>query len=73
MSPSLFQTMRQLERYDLCDEVFAHSNNNLLRLQSMLELQSRYFGPSIGDFHPSRHGHQVFADSIKTKIGTINA
>lgn len=73
VAPSLFQTLRQLERHDMCDEVVAHSNNNLLRLQSMLELQSRYFGPSIGDFHPSRQGHEVFADSIKPKIGNTDA
>jgi hypothetical protein len=58
-------TLTQAKKYnriDLCDSIVNHSNQKFLELQEMLE--SKYFGPVYGDFHPSRDGHKLMSDFI---------
>jgi hypothetical protein len=67
----LFQTAKKQGRADICDEIMEHSNRNLLPLQDLLE--SDFFGPSLGDFHPSRQGHQILSNHIKSCLGDSDA
>jgi hypothetical protein len=62
MKPDFFIQTKKYNRLDLCDQIIAHSDDNFLCLQEMLE--SDWFGPAIGDFHPNRSAQRVMSDYI---------
>ena len=59
---SSLTTAKNYNRWDLCEQISDHSDNCFLELQKKLE--SEYFGPTYGDYHPSRLGHKILADYI---------
>jgi hypothetical protein len=66
IDPNFFSTAKQHNRYDLCRQISDYSDQHFLGLQEMLE--TNLFGPAHGDFHPSRLGHQVFANHILNRV-----
>lgn len=66
MSPELFVSAKHNGRLDLCEEIIAYSDQQFLKLQHMLE--SEYFGPGLGDYHPSRFGHELLGNFIKAHL-----
>ena len=49
-------------RKDLGMEMIDHSDSVFTHFSNMLELDT--FGPTFGDFHPSREGHKIIANTI---------
>lgn len=53
---------RLANRKDLSIEMIEHSDSVFTHFGNMLELDT--FGPTFGDFHPSREGHKIIANKI---------
>lgn len=70
MSPELFVMAKQHGRLDICEQIIEHSDQKFLKLQSMLE--SKYFGPGLGDYHPSRLGHELFSNFLKSTLENLS-
>jgi hypothetical protein len=66
IDPKFFVTAKQHNRHDLCKQIADYSEQHFLELQEMLE--TNLFGPAHGDFHPSRLGHEVFANHILNRV-----
>ena len=58
-----FVLAKKHNRLDLVEDIMNHSDQTFLQAQGLMETE--YFGPAFGDFHPSRNGHKVLADYIK--------
>jgi hypothetical protein len=63
VSPELFKNAKQHNRLDLLEQISNHSDLNFLKAQKLMETE--WFGPTFGDFHPSRKGHELLANYIK--------
>ena len=57
-----FTTFKELGRIDLCEQLIEFSDKNFGEFTEILGLDT--FGPALGDFHPSRLGHQILANHI---------
>jgi hypothetical protein len=53
-------------KINLVEDIINHSDQKFLRAQQLMETE--YFGPAFGDFHPSRKGHEVLANYIKNYL-----
>ncbi len=62
LNPKLLETAKKYSKINIMDEVISASDENFLRAQKLMETD--FFGPVFGDFHPSRKGHRVLADYI---------
>lgn len=69
MLPELFVAAKHHARVDICKEIIEHSDQKFPVLQHMLK--SNYFGPDPGDNHPSRQGHEVLSNFIKSTLGNV--
>lgn len=58
----VWETVRGYGRMDIVSEMMDLSDSNFLRAQALMETD--WFGPAFGDFHPSRRAHRVLADKI---------
>ena len=58
----LFSTFKKLGRTDLCDQLLEINDKNFAEFTEVIGLET--FGPSLGDFHPNRLGHQILADHM---------
>jgi hypothetical protein len=58
------------QREDLCKEIVSISDNNFIKLQSVLETE--YFGEVIGDYHPNLKGHNLMAEYIDNFLNKEN-
>jgi hypothetical protein len=58
--------LRAYNRPNLVDDAIDYMDKTFLFNQKLVE--SKYFGPVRGDFHPSRHGHELMAEYIKAKL-----
>ena len=65
----IFEQAKKNNRTDLMDEIIRVSDHNFVEAQKLLE--SDYFGPAFGDYHPSRLGHKVMADYIKNYLENL--
>jgi hypothetical protein len=63
LNPGLLTAVKEHNRIDLLDEIVQYSDQNFLKAQELMETE--YFGPSFGDFHPSRQGHKLLSNYIK--------
>jgi hypothetical protein len=63
LDPDLFKDAKQHDRPDIMEQIATASDVNFLKAQQLMETD--WFGPSFGDFHPSRKGHALLADHIK--------
>jgi hypothetical protein len=62
IDPVLLENAIKFQREDLCKEIVSISDNNFIKLQSVLETE--YFGEAIGDYHPNLKGHNLMAEYI---------
>jgi len=53
---------KKLGRTDLCEQLLDINDKNFIEFNKILRLET--MGPSFGDFHPSRLGHQILAEHI---------
>jgi hypothetical protein len=63
LNPDLFRDAKQRGRLDIMEQVASASDTNFLKAQQLMETD--WFGPSFGDFHPSRKAHALLANYIK--------
>jgi len=63
LNPDLFKAVKQHNRLDIMEQVAAASDTNFLTAQQLMETD--WFGPIFGDFHPSRKAHALLANYIK--------
>jgi hypothetical protein len=66
----IFDQAKKNNRTDLMDEIVSVSDRNFVEAQKLLE--SDYFGPAFGDYHPNRLGHKIMADYIKNYLKDIS-
>lgn len=59
----LYKDAKHHMRADLMEQISTYSDQNFLKAQQLMETD--WFGPSYGDFHPSRKGHELLANYIK--------
>jgi predicted DNA-binding ribbon-helix-helix protein len=71
LDSKLLSLLKLYKRFDLLDEAIKTNDRQFLIYQSLLE--SELFGPSYGDFHPSRDGHKIFSDYILKYFKDENA
>lgn len=62
LNSEFFSTCKRLGRLDLCDEILNINEQNFMEFNEVVGLDT--FGPALGDFHPSREGHQILAKHI---------
>lgn len=62
MFTMLITMLKKLGRIDLCEELLDINDKNFIEFNKILRLET--MGPSFGDFHPSRLGHQILAERI---------
>jgi len=62
IDPVLLENAIKFQRADLCKEIVSISDNNFIKLQSVLETE--YFSEPIGDYHPNLKGHNLMAEYI---------
>lgn len=60
----MLPVVKSHKREDLCDQLITSSDQNFLFYQELIE--SKYFGKLFGDFHPTREGHQIMSNYIKS-------
>jgi len=63
---NLFSRAKKLGRLDLCDQIIETNDATFSEFTEILSLDT--FGPSLGDFHPSRLGHEILAEKITNFI-----
>jgi hypothetical protein len=63
LNPDLFRDAKQRGRLDIMEQVASASDTNFLKAKQLMETD--WFGPSFGDFHPSRKAHALLANYIK--------
>lgn len=63
LNPDLYTDAKLHKRVDLMEQIANYSDTNFLKAQQLMETD--WFGPSFGDFHPSRKGHELLANHIK--------
>jgi hypothetical protein len=56
------KNIKDCGRMDIVNEMLSFNDSNFLRAQELME--SKWFGPSFGDFHPNRLAHQILANKI---------
>ena len=66
LRPDTLIKLKQL-KLSLVDKAIDHIDTTFLFNQRLIE--SEYFGPIHGDFHPSRKGHLLLANHIKSTLG----
>lgn len=66
LRPDIFSKLKKL-KLSLVDEAIDHIDATFFFNQRLIE--SEYFGPIHGDFHPSRKGHLLLANHIKSTLG----
>jgi hypothetical protein len=59
----LYSVTKKHNKLDLMDEISQYSDINFLQAQELMETD--WFGPSLGDFHPSRKAHKLLANYIR--------
>ena len=62
LDPRLLKLAKSHNKMDLFEDIINHSDEKFLQAQQLMETE--FFGPAHGDFHPSRKGHKVMADYI---------
>lgn len=62
-----WESMRGYGRMDILEEMMDLSDSSFLRAQTLME--SNWFGPTFGDFHPNRQAHQLMAQEITKRLG----
>jgi hypothetical protein len=62
-----WEAMYNYGRMDLVKEMMDLSDCSFLRAQALMETD--WFGPAFGDFHPSRLAHQRMAQEITQRLG----
>ena len=65
-----FEMCKKYNRYDLCDQILEHNDNNFIQYQELLE--NKNFGPAFGDFHPNRNGHAILANKINNYFISVS-
>ena len=63
LNPSLLTKIKQHNNVELFEEVIQYSDRQFLKAQTLMETD--YFGPGFGDFHPNRKAHEILAKHIK--------
>ena len=66
----LYSFTKKHNRLDLMEQISQHSDANFLRAQELMETD--WFGPSLGDFHPGRKAHELLANHIREFFGKIS-
>ena len=64
ISSDIFEMLYKFKRYDLVDALMIGADKNFVAFQDAMETE--FFGPGYGHFHPSRQGHRVLSDYLKT-------
>ena len=54
--------LKKSGRVDLCEQLIDVNDTNFTEFNTILKLET--MGPVLGDFHPSRLGHQILAEHI---------
>jgi hypothetical protein len=67
--PGMLEEAKKLDKLDLFEEIIFHSDKNFLQAQKMMETD--FFGPVHGDFHPSRKGHEIMANYFKKYLQSL--
>lgn len=62
----VWETVRNYGRMDIMAEMMDLSDSSFLRAQALMETD--WFGPAFGDFHPSRQAHQRLAQEITQRL-----
>lgn len=62
-----FELLYKFNRLDLADELISIADKNVVMFQDAIETD--LFGPSYGHYHPSRQGHKILSDHLKTVFG----
>ena len=63
LDADLYTDAKRHNRLDLMEQIAYYSDTNFLQAQELMETD--WFGPSFGDFHPSRKGHELLANHIQ--------
>jgi hypothetical protein len=63
LGPFLYSIAKKHNKLDLMDEISQYSDINFLQAQELMETD--WFGPNLGDFHPSRQAHKLLANYIR--------
>lgn len=61
-----WEAMYSYGQMNLVQEMIDLSDSNFLRAQTLMETD--WFGPAFGDFHPSRQAHQRMAQEITQRL-----
>jgi hypothetical protein len=69
LRPESLSQLKTFKKLFLIDEAINHTDATFLFNQRLIE--SKYFGPIHGDFHPSREGHLLLANHIKSTFERI--
>ena len=69
MRSEMLTRLRNYKKQNMLNEAMNHIDAKFLFRQQLIE--SEYFGPIHGDFHPNRVGHLLLYNYIKTKLKKI--
>jgi len=70
LDPKLLVRAKKHNKINLVEDIITCSDQSFLRAQQLMETD--YFGPAFGDFHPSRKGHNVLASYIKNYLKDVS-
>jgi hypothetical protein len=70
LDSKLFVQSKKHNNINLVEDVIARSDQTFVRAQRLMETD--YFGPAFGDFHPSRKAHEVLSNYIKNYLKDLS-
>lgn len=62
----LLTRAKRLNKLNLVNEIIDYSDQHFLSAQKLMETE--FFGPAYGDFHPNRKSHEILTNHITTYL-----
>jgi hypothetical protein len=70
LDSKLFVQAKKHNNINLVEDVINCSDQSFVRAQQLMETD--YFGPGFGDYHPSRKAHEVLSNYIKNYLKDLS-